>query len=190
MPDNSGFGTATLGEMMAANSATAHAAASAAIMAPPEYEPPAIPATADEAATRLAAVQADPKWRDEYLSGSKAHAKELRDLQAAADRERSTQSEMAVAGELYPGIQPSGHLARVGTAAMLRESGIGDDNVIRQVLTGQPVSAEEHAAAVEAKARLMRDSDFVAKYTAGDGEAKRQMRLINIVLSSPIKKVA
>lgn len=189
MADNSGFGTLTTGELLAANDAAARATAAAAAV-PVEYVPPAVPATAGEAAARLEAVKADPKWRDEYLNGSKAHARELKDLQAAVDQERNTRTEMAVAGQLFDGIQPSGHLAAVGTAAMLRESGINDDSVIRQAVAGQPVTAEEHAAATEEKARLMRDSDWTAKYLAGDGECKRQMRLISIVLSAPIKRVA
>lgn len=189
MPDNSGFNTATTGELLAANDAAARATAAAAAI-PPEYQPAAIPATAGEAAARLEAIKSDPKWRDEYLGGSKAHATELRELQAAADKERSTQTEMAIAGQLFDGIQPSGHLAAVGTAEMLRTSGINDTGVIRQVIAGQSVTVEEHAAATEEKARLLRDSDWVAKYTSGDGVAKRQMTLLNIVLSSPIKRVA
>lgn len=186
MPSNDGFGTATLGEMIFANSQAASAAAAAAV----SKEAPAapiIPAAANEAAARLSDLKADPKWRDQYLKGSSTHAKEMRDLQAVVDKEQNTQVDMAIAGKLYDGIQPGGHLAAVGTAEMLREAGIGDAAVIRQVLAGEEVTPQEHAAATETKERLMKDQDFVKKYMTGDGDAKRQMTLLNVVLSSPVK---
>lgn len=188
MPDNAGFGTPTLGEMLANH--TAMAAAPAPKEVPPD---PVIPATAAEAKARLAAVKADPKWVDEYLSGSSRHAKEMRELRAVIDADQTAvdpQTEMAIAGKLFDGIQPSGHLARVGTAEMLRAAGVGDEAVIRQVLTGQAVTQQEHAAATETKARLMKDKAFVEKYMTGDDEAKRTMTLLNIVASSQIKRDA
>lgn len=190
MPDNSGSGRPSLGEMLAANTAAATAASAAAVSTAVPANP-VIPTTATEAATRLAEIKADPKWRTEYLGGSVRHAKEMRDLQAVvnADKSRDPQAEMAVNGILYDGIQPSGHLAKVGTAEMLRAVG-ADDAVVRQVLAGEPVSASEHAAASAARARLMKDHDFTAKYLAGDGESRRALTMLNIVISSPIKAVA
>ena len=66
----------TLGEMIAAHSQPA----------PPPYvaPPPApvIPTNAAEAVARLNELKGTAEWRDQYLSGSSSHAKELRALEA------------------------------------------------------------------------------------------------------------
>ncbi|MCJ9701732.1 hypothetical protein, partial [Bradyrhizobium sp. SHOUNA76] len=152
---------------------------------------PVIPSAAGDAAARLNELKADPAWRDELLNGSVSHLKEMRDLQAVIGRGGNPEVDKAIAGVLDAApFQTTKRMTMIGTAEHLRESGIGDANVIRQVLAGEAVTPEEHATATEAKARLMRDSDFIARYTAGDGEAKRQMTLLNIVVSSPIKRIA
>lgn len=192
MSDNSGSGSASLGEMLHANDQAAAAAASAAISQPAAARVvPVIPSAPGDAAARLNELKADPKWRDEYLGGSPSHAKEMRDLQAVISRGGNPEVDKAIAGVLDAApFQTSKRMTMIGTAEHLRDSGIGDANVIRQVLAGDPVTPEEHAAATETKARLMNDQDFVKRYTAGDGEAKRQMTLLNIVVSSPIKRTA
>ncbi|UFW92102.1 hypothetical protein BjapCC829_48515 (plasmid) [Bradyrhizobium barranii] len=43
---------------------------------------------------------------------------------------------------------------------------------------------EQNAAATATKARLMKDQDFTARYMAGDGEAKRTMTLLNVIIWS------
>lgn len=180
MPSNDGSGSATVGEMLFAHSQAASAAAVAAVEPPAE---PIIPTGADEAAARLSAVKADPKWRDEYLAGNPRHARELRDLQAAVDKAKNTRVEMAVAGQLYDGIQPSGHLAAVGGAQYLKSMGLGEAEV-RQGITGAPVTPEEHEAAVATKTRLLEDPDFVSKYMSGDAEARRTVTRLNIIVSA------
>jgi hypothetical protein len=192
MPDNSGSGTASLGEMLHANDQAAAAAASAAISPPAAARvAPVIPSDASDAAARLNELKSDPKWRDQLLDGSPSHLKEMRDLNAVISRGGNPEVDKAIAGVLDAApFQTTKRMTMIGTAEHLREAGIGDANVIRQVLAGDPVTPEEHAAATETKARLMRDNDFVTRYTAGDGEAKRQMTLLNIVVSSPIKRTA
>lgn len=191
MPDNSGNGTPTLGEMLHANDQAARAAASAAISQPaPGRTEPVIPSASSEAAARLSELKATPEWRDELLRGSPSHLKEMRDLQAVIAK-GGGDVDQAIAGVPDVGpFQTSKTKTMMATAKHLREAGIGDPGVIRQVLAGDAVSPQEHAAATEAKARLMRDSDFVKRYTAGDGEAKRQMTLLNIVISSPKRSAA
>lgn len=190
MPSNDGSGTPTTGELLFANQQAAAAAASAAISQPAAARAaPVIPSAPGDAAARLNELKADPAWRDELLDGSVSHLKEMRDLQAVIGRGGNPEVDKAIAGLLDAApFQTTKRMTMIGTAEHLRESGIGDANVIRQVLAGDPVSPEEHAVATETRARLMRDSDFVARYTAGDGEAKRQMTLLNIVVSSPIKR--
>jgi hypothetical protein len=185
MPDNAGSGTPTLGEMIVANEQAARAAAAEASSKTAPVAP-VIPTTAAEAAARLKAATSDPKWLEEYFGGSSIHANEMRGLKAVIGKDADPQTEMAIAGVLYDGVQPAGHLAKVGTAEMLRAIG-ADDGVVRQVLSRQAVSKEEYAAATATKARLMNDHAFVDKYTGGDGEARRAMTLINCILSSPVK---
>lgn len=192
MPDNSGTGGATLGEMLHSGDQAAAAAASAAISQPAAARAtPVIPSAPGDAAARLNDLKADPAWRDELLNGSASHLKEMRDLQAIISRGGNPEVDKAIAGVLDAApFQTTKRMTMIGTAEHLREVGIGDANVIRQVLAGDSVTPEEHAAASETKARLMRDNDFVTRYTAGDGEAKRQMTLLNIVVSSPVKRTA
>lgn len=182
MPSNDGSGSATVGEMLAAQQEAANATAAAALAkeVPPDL---VIPTDVGEAEARLSAVKADPKWRDEYLAGSPRHAKELRELQAAVDKAKNTRVEMAVSGQLFDGIQPSGHLAAVGGAQYLKGIGLGEAEV-RQGITGAPVTPDEHAAAVATKTRLLEDPDFVAKYMSGDAEARRTVTRLNIIVTA------
>jgi hypothetical protein len=75
-------------------------------------------------------------------------------------------------------------------AALLREDGIPEHDIARQVLSGEPVSKAEFDAAKQAKQRLLGDQDFVRRYLSGDGEAKRQMALLNVVITRDIKETA
>ncbi|MEH2485422.1 hypothetical protein [Bradyrhizobium sp. AZCC 2230] len=192
MPDNSGTGGATLGEMLHSGDHAAAAAAAAAISQPAAARvAPVIPSEASAAAARLNELKSTPEWRDQLLDGSPSHLKEMRDLQAVISRGANPEVDKAIAGVLDAApFQTTKRMTMIGTAEHLRASGIGDTGVIRQVLAGEPVTPEEHATATETKARLMNDQDFVKRYTAGDGEAKRQMTLLNIVISSPKKSAA
>ncbi|UQR67713.1 hypothetical protein LRP30_21740 [Bradyrhizobium sp. C-145] len=168
----------------------AQAAAAVAVSKPVPVDP-VIPPDASGAAARLNELRGDPAWLNEYLGGSVRHAKEMRDLRAVIDRGGNPDVDRAIAGVLDDApIQTSKRMTMIGTAEMLRERGVSDTGVIRQVLAGDSVTPQEHAAAMETKARLMNDQAFVARYTAGDGEAKRQMTLLNVIISSSIKVAA
>lgn len=190
MADNSGYGTPTVGEMLASSEVAARASAAAAAM-PVEYKPAEIPATASEAAARLEALKSDPKWRDELLGGSKTHAREMRELQAAVDKEQNARTERAMAG-IVPKAGPfeDGKARQMVEHANYLRANHVPDAAIRQSLAGSDVTQAEHDAATRAKAALMDDQDFVKAFLGGHGPAKTQMSLINIVLSSPIKRVA
>ncbi|TQF28784.1 hypothetical protein [Bradyrhizobium sp. UNPA324] len=190
MSSNDGSGAPTTGEMLFANDQAALAAASVAVSKPaaPDLVIPTLPS---DAAARLNELRGDPTWLNEYFGGSVRHAKEMRDLRAVIDKGGNPEVDRAIAGVLDDApIQTSKRMTMIGTAAMLREGGISDTGVIRQVLAGDSVTPQEHAAASETKARLMNDQAFVARYTAGDGEAKRQMTLLNVIISSSIKVAA
>jgi hypothetical protein len=174
----------TLGEMIVNNSKPAPPPA---MVEPP---PPEIPATANEATARLNQLKADPKWRDAFLSGSPRHAKEFAALTETIDKGDNPEIDRAIAGELYDGpFQPSGHMQNIAAAQMFRELGIGDD-VTRQVLTDHEVTQEEYNKVAQLKAERMRDQDWVKQYMAGNGPQRRDMTLMNIVLSSTIKAKA
>jgi hypothetical protein len=150
--------------------------------APPAQEP-----TAAEASTQLAAKKADPTWLNAFLGGSGPHVAEFRKLtEIAAKATDEANVEAAMAGKYLP-FNDGEHLARMGTASMLREEGIGDD-VIRQALSGKPVSRAEHEAATKRKADLMRDHEWSKQYLAGNGPQRQEMMLLNIIVSSDVNE--
>jgi hypothetical protein len=62
--------------------------------------------------------------------------------------------------------------------------------VIRETLAGKEVTQAEHDAVKNLKAERMRDQAWVKEYMSGNGQHKRDMMLMNIVLTSSIKKDA
>ena len=139
-----------------------------------------------EAATTLAARMADRDWAGKFLSGSGPQVAEYQKLSALAIKS-DDKVELAMAGQYLP-VNDSEHLARMGAASILREVGLTDD-VIRQAITGQPVSQAEHDAATRRKDALMRDQNWVKEYLAGNGSQREEMSLLQIQ-SSPVKESA
>jgi hypothetical protein len=171
----------SLGEMIVNNSKPAPPPA---VVEPPPLE---IPTNANEATARLAQLQADPKWREDFLSGTPRNAKEFSALMETIEKGDNPEVDRAIAGVLYDGpFQPSGHMLNIATAEMFRENGIGDD-VIRETLTDKGVTQAEHDAVARLKAERMRDRDWIREFLAGNGKQKREAQLMDIVLSSTIK---
>jgi hypothetical protein len=83
-------------------------------------------------------------------------------------------------------FQESGHIEMIAATKMFRELGIRDE-VIRETLTNQEVSQQDHDRVAQWKADRLRDSEWKKKWLAGEGEQAREMMLANIVLSSSIK---
>ena len=145
-----------------------------------------IPSDPGEAATALAARMSDKAWSDGFLRGG-PQLIEYQKLSEVAARKIDTDNvALAMEGKYLP-VNSANHLNMMGTATMLREAGIERD-VIQQVLTGGPVSAEERATAESVKSKLMGNADWSKKWLAGDAEAKQQMMLLNIVLASDVKQ--
>lgn len=97
----------------------------------------------------------------------------------------------AIAGQLDD-INDSKALQMKQAADVLRGLDIKDD-VIRQVLAGEPVSRTEHDRVKQWKDDVMtghQHEAFRKAYLAGDPGAVRQMNHANIVLTSPIKEEA
>ncbi|WP_157839473.1 hypothetical protein [Bradyrhizobium diazoefficiens] len=147
-------------------------------------EPPALPSTPAEAATRLDQLKADPKWTASFLSGSPTQLQEFRDLHETIAK--GDHVDMAMSG-LMPEQPSSGHREMAGTAAMLRELGI-DDRIIKETLTGHMVTKPEYEATERWKKDAMSNPDFVSRYLKGGIEESRKMALANIILTGGIKE--
>jgi hypothetical protein len=151
---------------------------------------PVPPASAAEASTRLNELKADPAWRDRFLAGGLTEQREMTSLQELLNKSDNPDVDRAMAGLLDDApIQRSGHMQMIGAAQMFRDIGIRDE-VIRETLTGKEVTQAEHDAVKALKAERMRDHAWVKEYMAGNGQHKREMMLMNIVLTSRIKSGA
>ncbi|WP_441232685.1 hypothetical protein [Bradyrhizobium sp. 1200_D9_N1_1] len=156
------------------------------IIAPTVPTTTEIPSDPGEAATALAARMADKSWADGFLKGGPQVAEYQKLSEVAAKKTDADQVTLAMEGKYLP-VNNADHITMMGTAGMLREAGIESD-VIKQVLSGGPVSAEERATAEKVKSKLMGNPDWSKKWLAGDAEAKQQMMLLNIVLASDVKQ--
>jgi hypothetical protein len=149
--------------------------------------PPALPPTPDQAEAKLTELRGNKEWVTKFLAGNGPEVAEYGKLsEIALGKGDEAKVALAMAGQYLP-VNDSEHITRMGTASMLREAGIADD-VIRQALSGSPVTQQERDAAEKLKAKLMRNADFSKKYLAGDAEAKEQMTLLQIITSSDVKQ--
>ena len=143
--------------------------------------------TPPEAAAKLDALKSDKDWTAGWLAGDLAKIGEFNKLTEIAAR-GGDKIDLAMAGILEDKIfQDHSHVDGIKTAQFLRDAGIDDPAVIRQVLSNETVSREEFEIAKSTKARLLRDHDFSRRYLSGDGEAVRQMTLLNVILTRDTK---
>jgi len=75
------------------------------------------------------------------------------------------------------------------TAEMLRTAGVSD-LVIKDALEGKPVTRKEHDLTVAWRDRHMKDEAWTKRLLGGDADAVRELHLMSIILSSPIKSEA
>ena len=150
--------------------------------------PPAPPANATEARTRLDAFITDRDRGAKLLAGDAEVNREYRELRAKADDPDSADLvATAMSGQI--GEMPDSSVRMMAdTAGMLREVGIRE-SIIEEVLRGHEVSADEFRLVEAWKARQMRDPVFVKAFLSGDPEARQKMTLAAIVLSGNIKGV-
>ncbi len=156
----------------------------------PSPAPPApnLPSTAAEAATRINELKADTAWRDRYLAGGLVEKREITSLQEMLNKSDNPDVDKAMAGVLDDGpFQRSEHMQMIGAAGWLRENGVKDE-VIREALAGKEITQAEYDAVARLKADRMSDRAWAKEFLAGNGQHKRDMALMNIVLTSPIKK--
>jgi hypothetical protein len=148
--------------------------------------PPAPPANAAEARTRLDGLIKDREFGAKLLSGDANANREFSELQAKADSiDPADQVAVAMSGNI--GEMPdSSTRMMANTADMLREIGIREE-IIEQTLRGHEVTEQEYQLASAWKARQMKDPVFVKAYLSGDAEARQKMTLAAIILSGSIK---
>jgi hypothetical protein len=153
--------------------------------------PPADPKDAAAARARLDHLTSDAAWRDRLMQGDIATKKEwtaLTETIAVGDPIDAVMAGVNPAGNTqidFSGGNAASYADQVKAVPELRSAGMGDD-VIKQVLSDQPVSRAEYDAVKSWHDGALRDQDFTRRYLAGDREAVRQMTLASVVLSSDI----
>jgi hypothetical protein len=148
--------------------------------------PPAPPANAAEARTRLDALLADRDQGAKLLAGDSEVTRNYRDLRAMADNpDPADVVAAAMSGNV--GELPDSEVALMAnTAGLLRDIGVRE-SIIEETLRGHVVTEQEYKLVEAWKARQMRDPVFVKAFLSGDAEARTKMTLAAIVLSGGIK---
>jgi hypothetical protein len=144
--------------------------------------PPAPPANAQEARTRLSAFVADNGKGAKLLSGDVETNREFTQLTAMAASDDGSTVSAAMAGGDIPDSQSK---VMAETASFLRTIGI-KEGIIEEFLQGHMVSAEEFKLTEAWKARQMKDPAFVKSYLSGEPLAREKMVLADIILSGGI----
>jgi hypothetical protein len=131
-----------------------------------------------------------PAWVEKLEAGHPDVLKEFHELTKAAGGDKSADKiDLAIAGVLEDTtFQDKRHVDNVRTAEFLRGSGIDDPAILRQVLSNESISQQEVDAAKAMKNRLTRDLEWTKRYLSNEGEAVRQMALLNVVLTRPVKQ--
>jgi hypothetical protein len=148
-------------------SETAVAGATVDLIQPPTTE-------ADKARAQIAELKANPEWVKRHLGGDHTTRAELARLHEIAFTPEPGSITM---GGPTPEAQRAemadhlGNLFDVSTA------------VLDEIRQGKPASVEDHRLAVGRKNALMTDPSWVTKYMNGDASARREMWLLNSILS-------
>jgi hypothetical protein len=147
------------------------------------------PKTPADASARLATLQADKTFTDRLLAGGIAERKEWDSLLSLASSGDKVDAAVSMPGGVANSVPDSELRQLASTAADLRELGLPDE-VVRQALSGAPVSAEEYRAVRQWRDERTSDGEWSKKFLAGDALAKKQMTIANIIISGGIKESA
>jgi hypothetical protein len=150
--------------------------------------PPAPPANAAEARTRLDALLVDKDRGAKLLAGDAEVNREYRELRAKADNPDPADTVAAAMSGNIGEVPDSEVALMANTAGMLRDIGVRE-SIIEETLRGHEVTEQEYKLVEAWKARQMRDPVFVKAFLSGDAEARQKMTLAAIVLSGGIKDV-
>ena len=137
----------------------------------------------EDAAAKLERFTQDRGKGQKLQAGDVETRREFDELvKAAAD---ANPIEAAMTGKL-PELPTGEQVLMKNTAGMLKEFGIRDE-VIRETLSGQPVTQAEHDATKIWRDQHLADKEYVKKWLNGDIEARKEMMLASIILSSKIR---
>jgi hypothetical protein len=133
---------------------------------------------AEQAVAKIAELKGNSDWLKRHLNGSQETRQEMASLH-----------ELAYAPA--PGSVISGmptHEAQLADQAEWAANNYDvPPEVIQQIRDRTPISEQEYKQTVARKNALMADPAFRARALAGDAAAQRELFLINVNLSSPIR---
>jgi hypothetical protein len=150
----------------------------------------AAPATGDSAAARakLSELTASPEWRTAYFSGDPKARKDFSELTAAVAGGATVDDVLAGAGPVSQLIETTtaGQLSTRNTeieVAHLRQLGL-NDKTIEQIFKGGTVTPAEREMARVTREMRLGDPDWSARWMKGGWAERREMTLLNTVLSA------
>lgn len=140
-----------------------------------------IPSTDAEIAAEIARVSGAPPELPPELKPFANLAKP-----AVADLEHPTpNAEVPISDTMAMKLQPLSDSEMAGTVETLTSHGI-PAAAVEYIAKGGGCAPFEHQFALDEKARLMSDADFMAKWMAGDKTAEQTMAKIAALLSYPV----
>ena len=147
--------------------------------------PLAPPATPAEAVTRLAELQANSEWAAKVISKTDGYAEKQEFASLIALKASDDNFDAVINGTATPPeieLVSDGKMSvrnTMASAADLRQIGI-EDNQIKRLLKGEPLSPEDFKVVEQFKTAKLGDAEFVKKLLAGGAEEARLLNLWSI----------
>jgi hypothetical protein len=152
-----------------------------------QQQQPAPPTTVAGAQARLSELTADKTWSEKLLAKDTTVLSEFQSLsQLAAGLERRPGAEELQA------ISENEADARHAASFIkgVKDSGMNiRDEVLKEAITGAPVSQQDHDLAKQWMARLMADREASSKLLAGDISLREQLFRASTILSANIANI-
>jgi len=151
-----------------------------------QQQQPAPPTTSDAAQARLSALTADKEYGARLLNGD-----------TAARAEFLSVSQLAAGLEKRPGAEELSAISEQQADARhiasfikgVKNSGMNiRDEVLKEAISGAPVSQQDHDLAKSWMSRLMADQEQSKKLLAGDIQMREQLFRASTILSANIKE--
>jgi hypothetical protein len=146
-----------------------------------------------EAHARREAMIADKAAGARYRAGDATIVAEMRALNNfISEQKPEARLDAVMAGIHKSGLIESTSREHPHTSSELASAVDGlrrdgfQDETIKQIIEGAPVTAARHAEAEGLRDRLIKDREWVRRYRSGEVEFVQQMHRINAVLAAPI----
>jgi hypothetical protein len=155
--------------------------------------------SSSQARDRLAALQADEKWTQHFLSGGKKEIDEFNNLTAKKNEAGDRQLEIAMrngveAAPLIPEVTFDGALNTAKLAnviADLRDHGLEDAHIEEAFdVENRTLPRAKHEAVKRLEQQRLGDAEYVKRYLSGGAAEKREMALIRIALGLKVAEEA